>query len=51
MLDWFIWFFQSLVMAFYNIGYAITHPALWLDWTEGKAVMRFIYYGASQELF
>ena len=38
-------------MAFYNIGYAITHPALWLDWTEGKAVMRFIYYGASQELF
>ena len=38
-------------MAFYNIGYAMTHPALWLDWTEGKAVMRIIYYGASQELF
>jgi TRAP-type mannitol/chloroaromatic compound transport system permease small subunit len=50
-VDWLIWFFQSLVMAFYNIGYAITHPALWLNWTEGKAVMRFIYYGASEELF
>ena len=23
----------------------------WLDWSNGKAVMRFIYYGASAELF
>jgi TRAP-type mannitol/chloroaromatic compound transport system permease small subunit len=23
----------------------------WLDWNNGKAVMRFIYYGASAELF
>ena len=38
-------------MAFYNFGYAITHPMLWLDWSNGKAVMRFIYYGASAELF
>ena len=38
-------------MAFYNFGYAITHPMQWLDWSNGKAVMRFIYYGASAELF
>ncbi len=38
-------------MAFYNFGYAITHPMQWLDWSNGKAVMRFIYYGASSELF
>ena len=38
-------------MAFYNFGYAITHPMQWLDWSNGKAVMRFIYYGASTELF
>jgi TRAP-type mannitol/chloroaromatic compound transport system permease small subunit len=50
-LEWIIWFFQSFVMAFYNFGYAITHPMQWLDWSNGKAVMRFIYYGASAELF
>jgi TRAP-type mannitol/chloroaromatic compound transport system permease small subunit len=50
-LEWIIWFFQNLVMAFYNFGYAITHPMQWLDWSNGKAVMRFIYYGASAELF
>ena len=50
-MDWIIWFFQSLVIAFYNFGYAITHPMQWLDWNNGKAVMRFIYYGASAELF
>lgn len=46
-----LWFFQSLGMAFYNIGYAILHPDLWLNWADGKSMMRFIYYGASAELF
>ena len=50
-MDWIIWFFQSLIIAFYNFGYAITHPMQWLDWRNGKALMRFIYYGASAELF
>jgi|TARA_B110000114_G_scaffold105912_1_gene111373 TRAP-type mannitol/chloroaromatic compound transport system permease small subunit len=50
-LDWFIWFLQSLVLAFYNFGYVVTHPMQWLDWSNGKSVMRFIYYGASAELF
>lgn len=50
-MDWVIWFFQSLVLAFYNFGYVVTHPMQWLDWSNGKSVMRFIYYGASTELF
>lgn len=38
-------------MAFYNFGYAVTHPNLWLNWSDGQAVMRFIYYGGSVEFF
>jgi len=38
-------------MAFYNIGYAITHPSLWLDWSNKEAIMRFVYYGGSVEFF
>ncbi|WP_109791155.1 TRAP transporter small permease subunit [Oceaniglobus roseus] len=38
-------------MSFFNLGYALTHPHLWLDWSDGAAVMRFIYYGASAEFF
>lgn len=50
-MDWILWFFQNLGLAFYNFAYAVTHPMQWLNWTDGKAVMRFIYYGGSQELF
>ncbi|PHQ93277.1 MAG: C4-dicarboxylate ABC transporter permease [Marinosulfonomonas sp.] len=51
MTDWVIWFFQSLAMAIYNIGYALTHLGQWLDWSDKQSMMRFIYYGGSQELF
>jgi len=51
MLDAVIWFFQNIGLAFYNFGYAITHPSLWLDWSDKQAVMRFVYYGASKEFF
>ena len=44
-------FFQNIGLAFYNIGFAITHPGLWLNWSDPQAMMRFIYYGASAELF
>lgn len=50
-MDAILWFFQELAMGFYNIGYALTHPALWLDWSDKQALMRFVYYGASTELF
>lgn len=62
MLDGISWFVTNLITAFYNLGYALTHPAEWLSWvpyTNGSmptpevkaALMRFIYYGASKELF
>ena len=44
-------FFQNIAMAFYNLGYAISHPALWLNWSDNEAVMRFVYYGGSVEFF
>ena len=40
----------NLVLAFYNTGYAISHPGAWLDWSDKEALMRFVYYGASFEL-
>jgi len=60
--DWVLWIFSNIIEAFYNILYAITHPADWLAWvpytnsamsdTEVKvSLMRFIYYGGSVELF
>ncbi|WP_293576240.1 C4-dicarboxylate ABC transporter permease [Phaeobacter sp.] len=46
-----VWFFQNLAGAFYNFGYAVTHPQLWLDWSDKASVMRFVYYGGSVEFF
>ena len=43
-------FFVNLGFAFYNFFYALSHPSLWLDWSDKQALMRFIYYGASAEL-
>lgn len=51
MLDGILWFFTNIGMAFYNFGYAVTHPGLWLDWSNNEAIMRFIYYGGSVEFF
>ena len=45
------WLAQNIVMAFYNFGYAVLHPQLWLDWSDKQAVMRFVYYGGSVEFF
>jgi len=49
--DGLLWFIQNIGMAFYNFGYAITHPASWLDWSNSQSLMRFIYYGGSVEFF
>jgi TRAP-type mannitol/chloroaromatic compound transport system permease small subunit len=46
-----VWVVQQLAMAFYHIAYAITHPGLWLDWSNNEAIMRFVYYGGSVEFF
>ena len=49
--DGVIWFLQNLLFACYNIGYAVLNPGLWLDWSEKKSIMRFVYYGGSVEFF
>ena len=46
-----IWFFSQIGLSFYNVVYAVTHPSLWLDWSDKQAVMRFVYYGGSVEFF
>ncbi len=51
MLDAVIWFFKNIALSFYNLGYALTHPQLWLDWSDKASIMRFVYYGASKEFF
>ncbi|MEQ9258900.1 MAG: C4-dicarboxylate ABC transporter permease [Roseovarius sp.] len=51
MLDAILWFIQNIGLAFYNFFYALTHPGLWLDWSNKEAIMRFVYYGGSVEFF
>ncbi|WP_299842860.1 TRAP transporter small permease subunit [uncultured Roseovarius sp.] len=51
MLDAILWFFQNIGLAFFNFGYAITHPQLWLNWSDKEALMRFVYYGGSAQFF
>ncbi|MEP2781344.1 MAG: TRAP transporter small permease subunit [Pseudoruegeria sp.] len=51
MLDGILWFFQNILMAFYHFGYAVTHPGMWLDWSNKESLIRFIYYGGSVEFF
>ncbi|MDF1717893.1 MAG: TRAP transporter small permease subunit [Antarcticimicrobium sp.] len=50
-LDGLTWLVSNIFMAFYNAGYAISHPQLWLDWSDKQAIMRFVYYGGSTEFF
>lgn len=46
-----LWILQNIAMSFYNFGYAVSHPQLWLDWSDKQSIMRFIYYGGSREFF
>ena len=46
-----LWFFQGLLYSVVNLFNAISNPQLWLDWSDKKALMRFIYYGGSTDLF
>ncbi len=46
-----LWVLQNIAMSFYNFGYAVSHPGLWLDWSNKESIMRFIYYGGSREFF
>ena len=53
-----MWFFLNLLAVFPNLFSALSQPELWLDWLswgntkeDKQSLMRFIYYGASIELF
>ncbi len=46
-----LWVLQNIALSVYNLAYAVTHPGLWLDWSDKAAIMRFVYYGASKEFF
>lgn len=45
------WVIQNIAMSFYNLGYAVIHPQLWLDWSNKEAILNFVYYGGSIEFF
>jgi TRAP-type mannitol/chloroaromatic compound transport system permease small subunit len=51
LFDGVVWFFTNIGLAFYNFFYALTHPGLWLDWSNKEAIARVIYYGGSVEFF
>lgn len=51
MLDLILWALTELVTAPVNIVAALINPASWLDWSNAESLSRFIYYGASVELF
>jgi TRAP-type mannitol/chloroaromatic compound transport system permease small subunit len=51
MWDAVVWFVRNLALAFYNLGYAVSHPASWLDWSDPESLMRFVYYGGSTQFF
>ncbi|RMH41037.1 MAG: C4-dicarboxylate ABC transporter permease [Alphaproteobacteria bacterium] len=58
MLDFIVWVLAGIAGSFVDVVQALLHPAAWLSWIDGfdspedkKALMRFVYYGASKELF
>jgi len=51
MIEWILWVLQNIALAPYHIALALLNPGAWLNWSNPEAIMRFIYYGASVELF
>ncbi|MBY6166128.1 C4-dicarboxylate ABC transporter permease [Pseudooceanicola nitratireducens] len=51
MIDALSWLFGHIGLGFYHFFYAVTHPGLWLDWSNKESLLRFVYYGGSTEFF
>ncbi|MEM9436033.1 MAG: TRAP transporter small permease subunit, partial [Pseudomonadota bacterium] len=51
MLDTFSWLFSSLIGGFQGLIWVILHPVQAFNFSDGPTVLRFAYYGASDELF
>lgn len=45
------WIVANIIESFWNLAAALAQPGLWLDWSDKQAIMRFVYYGGSVELF
>ena len=51
LMDAIVWVVHNILRAFWSFAFAVTHPDLWLDWSNPEAIFRFIYYGGSVEFF
>ncbi|MFN3936667.1 MAG: TRAP transporter small permease subunit [Gemmobacter sp.] len=51
MLDGLWWVVSGLANGLVNLVWALFNPGAWLDWSDRESFGRFIYYGASQEMF
>ncbi|WP_224814586.1 TRAP transporter small permease subunit [Hasllibacter sp. MH4015] len=51
MLDAILWVLTNLAMAPVNLVRALLDPGAWLNWSDGEALARFMYYGGSVEFF
>lgn len=51
MLAGLTWLITQIGLGFYNIAYAVSHPGLWLNWSDKESLIRFVYYGGSTEFF
>jgi TRAP-type mannitol/chloroaromatic compound transport system permease small subunit len=51
MIDFILWVLQNIALAPYHLFITITSPQDWMFWGDRQALARFIYYGASVELF
>jgi TRAP-type mannitol/chloroaromatic compound transport system permease small subunit len=51
MIEFILWVLQNIALSPYYLLMAVINAGDWLNWSNPEAVMRFIYYGASVELF
>ena len=50
-MDSIAWLVSNFFQSYLNLANAVTNLELWLDWSDKKAIMRFVYYGGSIEFF
>lgn len=50
-MEFILWVLQNIALVPLHLFHAITNPGAWLNWNDGEALARFIYYGASVEFF
>ncbi|MEM6711396.1 MAG: TRAP transporter small permease subunit [Pseudomonadota bacterium] len=50
MIDFIVWVLKNFALAPYNLFLALTNPQSWLNWSDKESLVRFIYYGGSEQL-